>query len=257
MARASATIVGYADKIGVAPGETIKFMVSCEGVDSYRADIVRVICGDANPDGPGIKERTVRTPANRRYRGRGQAIHAGSYAIVPARGRLDGLTSFTVQAMIWPTTPGKGEQALIGRWTEGAKAGFQLLIDEAGALALRLGDGQGKAETIACAKPLIEREWAFVGASYDAKSRRVTVYQEPLVRYARGDSSDRASRTSRLRTVATGSGPIVMAAVIGTFAFKTRRTGGSYCGIVYSPDTKISKSYVSRHRRPPSTGTAT
>ena len=235
MVQASASIVGYADKIGLASGETIKFMVSCEGVASYRADIVRVICGDANPEGPGVKEKTVRTPANRRYRGRRQVIHAGSYAIVPARGRIDGLKSFTVQAMIWPTTPDKGEQALIGRWTERDKAGFQLMIDENGALARRLGNGKGKAETIACSKPLIEREWAFVGASYDAKTKRVAVCQEPLVRYARGDSFARASRTSRLGSVAAGSGPIVMAAIV-TGTDKGRNvTAARYNGKLDSP----------------------
>ena len=45
-------IVGYADAMSVAPGETIRFMVSCE-LPEYRAQIVRLIHGDINPAGPG------------------------------------------------------------------------------------------------------------------------------------------------------------------------------------------------------------
>lgn len=45
-------IVGYADRFRVEPGETIRFMVSSES-PSYRADIVRLIHGDPNPEGPG------------------------------------------------------------------------------------------------------------------------------------------------------------------------------------------------------------
>ena len=57
-------ITGYADKISAAPGETIKFMVNSETGKRYRADIVRVICGDENPDGPGYQEKVVKTAAN-------------------------------------------------------------------------------------------------------------------------------------------------------------------------------------------------
>ena len=53
-------IVGYADRISVAPGERIRFMVSCEPeVSSYRAEIVRLLSGDTQPDGPGYRDEAV------------------------------------------------------------------------------------------------------------------------------------------------------------------------------------------------------
>ena len=54
------TIVGYADKISVAPGETIQFMVSCTSGRSYQSEIVRIIHGDVNPAGPGFKDEKVK-----------------------------------------------------------------------------------------------------------------------------------------------------------------------------------------------------
>ena len=94
-------ILGYCDQLSVAPGETVRFMVSCEA-ERYRAEIVRIIHGDANPAGPGLKLESVVTPVTGEYPGRVQTIDAGSYAIVGDHPRLRDLASFTVMAMVWP-----------------------------------------------------------------------------------------------------------------------------------------------------------
>ena len=62
-------ILGYGDQISVASSQTINFMVSCEGPRSYRADVVRIICGDENPEGPGYKEALIKTPVSGRLQG--------------------------------------------------------------------------------------------------------------------------------------------------------------------------------------------
>lgn len=67
-------VTGYSDKLSAAPGEIVRFMVHCQ-LPTYRADIVCLICGDTNPQGPGVKERGSKnlgqqnlpgTPANDR-----------------------------------------------------------------------------------------------------------------------------------------------------------------------------------------------
>ena len=77
-----ATIHGYADRLSVAPGETIEFKVSCDEPGSYRADLVRLIHGDTNPAGPGFKEEEIASPINGSYAGRHQPIASGSHVIV-------------------------------------------------------------------------------------------------------------------------------------------------------------------------------
>ena len=57
-------ILGYPDLYGVRQGGFIKFMVSLEEGDRFEACLVRVINGDCNPDGPGLK--FVRASASRR-----------------------------------------------------------------------------------------------------------------------------------------------------------------------------------------------
>ena len=81
-------ILGYADRLSVAPGEAVRFMVSCTGGKSYRAEIVRIIHGDANPKGPGLKLEKVGSAVEGEYPARAQGIDAGSYGIVPDHARL-------------------------------------------------------------------------------------------------------------------------------------------------------------------------
>ena len=117
------------------------FMVNAEGGADFEAEIVRLICGDLNPEGPGYKEEPVETAANGRYAGREQAIHDGSCVVVPDEPALRGLASLSVSAMLWPTTPGRGAASVLAKWSDAEGCGFALILDEAGAVAFRVGDG--------------------------------------------------------------------------------------------------------------------
>ena len=178
-------ITGYADRVGVLPGNTIKFMVNCETAE-YEAQVVRVVHGDTNPTGPGVKLFPVDAPINGTHSGRRQVIHAGSFGIVadlPAFAFSPGLT---VSAVIQPTTPDMGEQGIVTKWDDAANTGFALFVNKAGQLACRIGAGGLSAE-VSTDRPLRKSLWYSVSASFDAASREVTLRQVPL-----GDFSDPA-----------------------------------------------------------------
>ena len=67
-------ITGYSDKYSVCPGDEITFYVNAEKNEDYNADIVHLIHGDTNPEGPGFKEKLVRAPCNKKYKGTNQRI---------------------------------------------------------------------------------------------------------------------------------------------------------------------------------------
>jgi N,N-dimethylformamidase len=188
-------------------------MVSCEtGALRYRAEVVRLICGDDSPGGPGYKEQPVAHPANGDYHGRRQAIHAGSYVVVPSGAVLDAVESFIVQALIWPTRPGVGRQTVLSRWTDNGRAGFALLLDEQGALALALGDGRGAEATISTGIPLHARDWYLVAASFDAPSGRIALLQEPLAARARDGTGAMRVADTDVRPRPPPTLPFLMAA---------------------------------------------
>ena len=226
--------LGYADRISAAPGDTIAFKVSCAEAGQYRADIVRLICGDTNPAGPGFKETLVETAASGLYTARRQEVLAGSYVVVPDSSALMFERGFTIQAMIWPTTPARGRQALIGKWSESAGAGFALVIDETGALALLLGDGRGGSQSFGTGRALCAREWCFVGASYDAVAGTVRLYQEPVA--ASPGGAGLAAEASAGRQAATGNeAPLMMAAVYSEMREGRLVAGSFYNGKLDSP----------------------
>ena len=168
-------IIGYADELSVSPGQTIEFKVSCEGLESYQADIVKLRCGDLHPQGRGVIESPFPHSETRDYEAREQPINAGSYGVIDSSTRLANLSSFSLQCWIWPTTPGKGEQLLMGCWNLPRRSGYALGLDEVGAVVLKLGNGACERVTTGVALPI--REWALVGASYDATSGDVRVWQ--------------------------------------------------------------------------------
>src|SRR6266446_1222982 len=95
------TIYGYSDRISVAPGDRIRFMVSALGREQYRADIVRLIRGDANPQGPGFQEEIIETTANGVYPARHQPVYSGSHVLIDDKaGTLNLGAAITLHAYI-------------------------------------------------------------------------------------------------------------------------------------------------------------
>ena len=52
-------LIGYGDRLSVRPGETIEFKVSSQDPAPFEASLVRIVCADPNPAGPGIQEVPV------------------------------------------------------------------------------------------------------------------------------------------------------------------------------------------------------
>jgi N,N-dimethylformamidase len=75
-------LIGYVDRLSARPGERIAVKVSSQLDQPYRADLVRVIHGDANPAGPGIKLEEMPAGFAGTYASRSQPVHAGSCGVV-------------------------------------------------------------------------------------------------------------------------------------------------------------------------------
>jgi len=192
----SKPLLGYTDPFCVEAGQTIQFKVSAELPGEYQAEIVRLRCADHTDI--GLKQSTVTTPVNGLYTGRFQPTQAGSYVEVAAADHFKGLERVTLQAYVWPTTPLKGRQALLGAWDETHGRGYALILDAQGALAMIVGDGE-RQDIISTGVPLLERHWYLVAASYDTTAGDIWVGQRPLTRYARNDTSAASSASSRIR----------------------------------------------------------
>src|SRR5581483_9291173 len=185
-------------------------MVSSE-LPSYRAELVRLIHGDTSPAGPGVKETRVPSAIEGVYPGRTQRYPMGSAVVVAARPTLR-LASLTLAAWIWPTTPGRGAQAILGRWSEPRQAGFALALDEQGALALWLGRGDGAAQRRSSGVALQPRRWYFVAASYDAASGLARLLQRAHPGWPLDETSATLEHALPAAALGDAAAPLVIAA---------------------------------------------
>jgi N,N-dimethylformamidase len=188
-------ITGYPDRYSVAPGEKIDFKISLEEGNHFDARIVRVVHGDCNPDGPGLKFRHIPTALDGKHPGRPQRIDAGSYMVVdPPPPFPNG--PFTFFAKIWPTLPLRGEQTIFAQWDAIEQRGFRIGLAANGNLALTVGGGRGALHTLTSGKAMLSRQWYTIAMSFDPASGTATLGQAPLQRYALID--DGAQITSQI-----------------------------------------------------------
>jgi N,N-dimethylformamidase len=202
-------LIGYADRLSVAPGESIRFMISAEL--EYESALVRLIHGDSNPNGPGYKEEVVPGALEGRHSGQRQATRTGSYVLVED-GDPFRLGSFTLQAWIMPTLPGRGRwQALLSRWSSDMRLGYGVFVDPDGYVALMLG-APGVIARVSMRKRARRGEWCFVAATLDRDTRTATVYQLPVSRWSRIDLT---SASETVDIALTGCSAVTAAFSIG------------------------------------------
>lgn len=177
-------LIGYLSDLSCRAGSSVDVHVSSSTPDVV-VDLVRLIHGDENPDGPGFLHEEVDLVPAVRVTCSEQDTAIGSYA-VGAR-PLDLGAETTVRVDLWPTTPDlEREQGVL-------VVGDLALTVAAGHLVLRVGD-----RVLArSASPLIERRWHRVEARVGAGSSTLAIAGE----------SEPVRTPVRFRGVETVTGP--------------------------------------------------
>ena len=207
-------LLGYTDSLTYRPGDRVEIRASADGIARYDVDLVRLICGDTSPDGPGYSDEPVASVARVSVDGRQQAIHAGSCVVIDDGERFDVQAGLTLHVLVWPTMPEAGEQAVMGRWDDLSDSGFLLSIDAGGAV-FRVGDGKGATTIARTGCPLIGREWYALAAGFDSATGDIWVGQSLLATYGatRGDAL--TSQSGDVRPGCSDSVPFMIAATYG------------------------------------------
>ncbi|MEM7210175.1 MAG: N,N-dimethylformamidase beta subunit family domain-containing protein [Pseudomonadota bacterium] len=126
-------LLGYSNKLSGRPGDTIEFKVSSRSSDDFYADLVRVVCADPNPDGPGIIENDINAAFAGRYPSRAQDFHSGSCVQIRAPKALD-FSSLTLTALIWPTLLNGRNQTILSLADSNGECQLDLALGASGEL---------------------------------------------------------------------------------------------------------------------------
>lgn len=122
-------LVAYANTLTATGGDTVAIMASAHFDGHYRADLVRVYCGDNRPHGTGFDVRPVAGVTPQQYPARHQPLLDGSWA---RTSEIDLEQSFSVSFKFCPSTPERACTVLAG-------AGL-VLVQAAGQLQLEAGN---------------------------------------------------------------------------------------------------------------------
>jgi N,N-dimethylformamidase len=141
-------LIGYVDRFSARPGERIAVKVSSQVGEPYQADLIRIIHGDANPAGPGLKFEDVDAAFAGTYPSRFQPAHSGSYGIVSPDKPLALPDSCTIVVRVQPWLPDIRRQTVLA-----IEGGPTLWVTGEGA-GLTLGDHE-----IRIAAPMLKRRW--------------------------------------------------------------------------------------------------
>lgn len=152
------SLAAYADRLSVRPNETIRFHVSSASGEPVRASIVRVICADANPNGPGIVTEPVTDSLEPVSIPAEQSVYSGSCGVVRDLPRLPAAWSIAVRVM--PALSGK-PQSLVSQLDDAELSGWSLALSEDNYLVALCGDGQAIREVARTSKPMPLNRWAF------------------------------------------------------------------------------------------------
>jgi len=173
------TLLAYADKIGVQPGESIGFMVSSENGLPYQASIVRLIHADTNPAGPGYREEII-ADAAWTLPGRRQRVQPGSCIIVPADALPQPQRSIELDVLVWPTIPDREDQTIVSLWDTGSRCGFMLVADGKAGLTAHIGDGLAPPAAIRLGCVMLARHWYRLHLSFDCATGEAMLRQHAL-----------------------------------------------------------------------------
>lgn len=175
-----AGIRGYSDKPSVAPGGVMTFHVSSDNPGIMRADLVRLIHGDTNPEGPGFREEVISSDINGDYPVGPQRTQMGSYITVADPGKSCASDSFTVHLFVQSTLDGDKRQGLISRWSESDQSGWAVYLAE-GYVHIAVGDGQGNTTVLKGDRRLFPEVWYSVSATLDHQKGILSLRQTAVV----------------------------------------------------------------------------
>ena len=211
------SIVSYADPLCVSPGELLRVMVSCEppgasassgDSETFRADLVRLICGDDRQHGAGYQEELLESLGGA-YPARKQPLRPGSYATLQA---LPAFQALSFSCDLLPTTPFRERQTVLS-----GPGGLALRIDD-GHLALSFGE-----HALRLAHPVVANRWHRVAIRWDGEATVLSCIVRGLT------VAEPASR----RLHATGTFAIAVAA--GNWQLAAREGVAGFNGRIEAP----------------------
>ncbi|CAH0199643.1 N,N-dimethylformamidase beta subunit family domain-containing protein [Roseomonas sp. CECT 9278] len=168
-------ITAYLDRFSRRPGERFAVKASMRDGGTARARLVRVICGDPNPHGPGLRFEDLSHRFDITFEAKHQPIHAGSCAVVPRAPRRDS-GPCTWSALVWLAAQPPDGATVLAETQDGATVTLSCGPDGLAASFT----GEAGSIVVATGRLPALRQWHRVWTSGDPATGCVVVGLQPL-----------------------------------------------------------------------------
>lgn len=163
---------GYSDRISASPGEALDLMVSTDQ-PRFTIEVVRLLHGDPNPQGPGYLEEKTDWIAAGPYPGVNQPLRVGSYISLPPP--VEELADITFGCWIYPTAPSPCEQVVMS-WGQEPALAMQLKIDPDWRLSATVSQTGKVDRWVRLGRRLFPCRWQFVGLTFEATAGKLGIF---------------------------------------------------------------------------------
>ena len=99
MPTAELPITGYLSRLSARPGVSLVAHIGVRDGGTYRAGLLRVICADPHPQGPGRRYEDLAAVFDQTFEGARQPIHLGSHVAIPSGPKRDPGATYTWTAL--------------------------------------------------------------------------------------------------------------------------------------------------------------
>jgi N,N-dimethylformamidase len=172
-------LTGYAERLSVRQGQTLRFHVANATDASVCAHVVRVRSADPNPKIGGVTSEPVALTVNTLAEPTAQTVPIGSYGVVGVPGMLEQATECTLSVSIYPTLKLPRSQAIVSCLDA---MGLGIALELTPELIVRGTVGTtGGVVTIDSPSPVRLNAWSRVTLTVDSTSARLRLSMAPSV----------------------------------------------------------------------------
>jgi len=171
-------ITGYLDRFSHRPGEEFIAHVSLREHATYEARLLRVISGDPNPAGPGMRFEDLSSVFAASFDGWPQPVSLGSYALIEKGPERDPRHPLILSALVQLRAPlSRDAEAKAVLAMEGEVGALVLSVGRSGAEA-RLTTSDKRTLRLCVETPIREGQWYRLWLALDPPTGRVVLGQQ-------------------------------------------------------------------------------
>ena len=165
----STGIVGYCQPNEISTDQTTGLKLSTETPKICSVEIMRVVCADIDPYGPGQQFELQNWGAQKHVDVSKQDINLGSYGIVENSSYLKPKSQISIEMYIWPTKASNKRQTIFN-WGE-----VNLVINPDNILTYYFNGSE-----VSINQPLLLRNWYFIKDTVDITTKAISIEMQML-----------------------------------------------------------------------------